>query len=63
MPDFGVQVFEFVSVLLAFFFFLMFLILFFSGRLNVDSIRVIISRNIWVIHKLSIWNQDTKIFG
>lgn len=41
----------------------MFFLLFFFGRLNVDSIRVIISRKVWVSHKLCIWNRDMKIFG
>lgn len=44
-------------------FFKMFLILFFFGKLNVDSIRVIISRKAWMSHKLCIWNQHTKFFG
>lgn len=37
------------------FFFLMFLILLFFGRLNVVSIRVSISRNVWVLRRLSLY--------
>lgn len=58
------KVFEFgICFWFAGFFKKMFFILLFFDRLNVDSIRVIISRNIWVLRRLSIWKQDTKMFG
>lgn len=57
MQGFSVKVFEFGICFwfAGFFFYKMFLILLFFGGLNVGSIRVIISRNVWVLHRLSVW--------